>query len=81
MTTPNTYGVDAKSWWWNANERRESWSGNVPEVVANRVTRVEVVHNRVTGDWYQAYNQVRDIACTIWPKLPVGDKPCPFPRF
>lgn len=81
VTAPKTYGVEAKAWFWNANERRESWSDTVPAAIANRVTRVEVVHNRVTGDWYQTYNQLRDVACGFWPMVSGGSTPCPLPRF
>lgn len=80
VTLPKTYGVEAKSWFWNANERRESWSDQVPTVVANRVARVEVVHNRVTGSPYQTYNQLRDVACAFWPSVSGGTTECPFPR-
>lgn len=80
VTTPAQWGVDAKSWFWNANERWEHSTRSVPTDVANRVASVQVIHNRVAGTDAKAnYNYLRDIACQTWDKYKPG-VPCPLPR-
>lgn len=66
VTEPKTYGVDAKAWFWNANERRQHWTAKLPADIAQRTASVEVVHNRVSGPGdYKEYNRIRDLACAI----------------
>lgn len=79
VTKPKTYGVDAKTWFWNANERYESWAETMDPAIANRVARVEVVHNRVTTSPYEIYNRHRDTACAFWPMID-SSRACPLPR-
>ncbi len=79
VTKPQQWGVDAKTWFWNANERRAHWSTTLPVDVASRTASVEVVHDRVTGgDPFYRYNLARDQACRVWAGL---GKTCPLPRF
>ena len=79
VTTPATYGVDAKSWFWNANERREFWMRSVDPAIAVRTASVQVVHNRVTTSPADNYNRLRDQACQFWPVID-SSRPCPLVR-
>jgi hypothetical protein len=79
VTKPQQWGVDAKSWFWNANERSEHWEVEMPEEVTSRTTSVEIVHNRVTGDAYAQFNGWRDRACGVWTFYQPGT-PCPVPN-
>lgn len=80
VTKPSQWGVDAKSWFWNSNERREHSSTTIPAAVANRVASAEVIHNRVAGtNAKDQYNYLRDLACaTLLDSKLVTI--CPFPR-
>lgn len=77
VTQPARWGVDAKAWFWNANERYEYDSQKVNSAITRRTASVEVIHNRVTGTDYKArYNSLRDLACQTYqpactlPRLP-----------
>ncbi len=80
VTQPQKWGVDAKSWFWNSNERREHWVSPMPVDVTMRTASTQVVHNRVTSpnDHIATYNYYRDIACKFWDVA--MSKACPLPR-
>ena len=78
VTPTKSWGVDAKSWFWNSNERREAWSVSMPAEIATRTATVQVVHNRVTGDALASYRIWRDRACTVFSTYYAG--PCLLPK-
>ena len=79
VTPPLKWGVDAKAWFWNSNERIEPHLQTLPTDITRATARVEVVHSRVTGTDYKKYNIMRDAACQIWP-IVGGPIPCPLPK-
>lgn len=79
VTQPQSWGVDAKTWFWNANERWEHWNTGLPVDVASRTASVEVIHNRVTGDPFNRYRSLRDQACAVWDVYQPGTI-CPLPK-
>ncbi|MDF1489607.1 hypothetical protein [Tessaracoccus caeni] len=80
VTEPKKWGVEAKAWFWNANERREHYSAQVAPEIASRVASVEVIHNRYSNDAHlrAAYNALRDIGCAKLENLLGGT--CPIPE-
>ncbi|MGI8947000.1 MAG: hypothetical protein ACR2FV_03295 [Ornithinimicrobium sp.] len=67
VTTPAQYGVDAKAWFWNQNERWEYHSDNLGADITSRTASVEVIHNRVTGaNAIENYRRLRSIACAVY---------------
>lgn len=77
VTDAQTWGVDAKAWFWNANERHMRWHAEVSPMIAQRVAYAEVVHNRVTGaDGAARQEEWRRAACLVW-KTHVPFMPCP----
>lgn len=78
VTTPQRWGVDAKAWFWNTNERYEWHSQQLPTTITRKAARVEVIHNRVSGgNDYTKYNKIRDAACSVVKPLFGGY--CPLP--
>lgn len=68
VTTPAQWGVDAKTWFWNQNERREYHSDYLGPDITSRRASIEVIHNRVTGpNAAENYRRLRLIACTVFP--------------
>ncbi|NLE96629.1 MAG: hypothetical protein GX596_01385 [Propionibacterium sp.] len=82
VTEPARWGVEAKAWFWNANERHEHYVARVDQRITSRVASVEVIHNRyTTGENMKAsYNAARDIACINILKLINGTDICPIPQ-
>ena len=81
VTKPGKWGVEAKAWFWNANERRVVWTASIDPRLANRVASVEVVHDRfTTGENMKvAYNITREAACLyIRTQIPILPG-CPIP--
>ncbi|MBA4085252.1 hypothetical protein [Janibacter terrae] len=67
VTPPARWGVDAKTWFWNGNERYEYHGQPISSTITSRVASAEVIHNRVTGTDYKArYNTIRDLACQVF---------------
>lgn len=67
VTQPARWGVDAKAWFWNGNERYEYHGQPISSTITRRVASAEVIHNRVTGTDYKArYNYLRDLACQVY---------------
>lgn len=81
VTQPRKWGVEAKAWFWNANERYEHWQSPMPLDVTVRTASAQVVHNRSTSsrDHIATYNYYRDIACKFWDSY-APNKSCPLPR-
>ncbi len=79
VTKPAQWGVDAKSWFWNSNERREHFATTIPVDVANRVASAQVIHNRVAGsNAKDQYNYWRGVVCGVLDKYHLLAA-CPFP--
>lgn len=81
VTTPLRWGVDAKAWFWNTNERYEWHQQHLSPTITKKAARAEVIHNRVTGgNDYTKYNIIRDAACQVLKATPFGLTTCPLPR-
>lgn len=82
VTQPDKWGVEAKLWFWNANERRELYVANIDQRITSRVASVEVIHNRYTTgeNMKAAYNVARDIACSNLLKFITGSDKCVIPE-
>lgn len=79
VTKPVTYGVDAKAWFWNNNDRTETHTQTFPKEVTRKTARVEVLHTRYTSDDRTKYNILRDAACQVWDAFPIP-LPCVLPK-
>lgn len=81
VTKPGQWGVDAKAWFWNTNERRVHYTASVDKRIANRVASVEVIHNRETGgEAIKLYRQAREKACEKLPSIITDLVGCPIPE-
>lgn len=81
VTEPRKWGVEAKAWFWNANERFEHWQSPMAVDITSRTASVQVVHNRSVSstDHIATYNYYRDIACKFWDAYQPGVA-CKLPR-
>jgi hypothetical protein len=78
ITNPQTYGVDAKAWFWNLSDRRDFWSQQFDPVVTQRAASVKILHTSATRDnFLRDVRAIRDTACTLWTVARPG-QPCPL---
>ena len=80
VTQPESHGVEAKAWFWNANDRRIYWSQQFEPELTRRTRSIQIIHGRGSkGDFVDRYNYYRDIGCRFWDALG-GPGSCRLPR-
>jgi hypothetical protein len=78
ITNPQTYGVDAKAWFWNLSDRRDFWSQQFDPIVTQNTASVKILHTSATRDnFLRDVRAIRDTACTLWAVTQPG-RPCPL---
>ena len=78
VTNPQTYGVEAKAWFWNLHDRRDFWSQSFDPVVTQRTTSMRILHTSATRDnFLNTLRTIRDRACIVWGVIQPGQA-CPL---
>jgi hypothetical protein len=80
VTRPESFGVEAKAWFWNKNQRHEYWQQSIDTAITKRTRSIQILHSRGgTGDLLTRYRQLRTTACKAWEYYMAGQK-CPLPE-
>jgi hypothetical protein len=78
ITSPQTYGVEAKAWFWNLHDRRDFWSYQFDPVVTQRATSMRILHTSASRDNFLTdVRIIRDRACVVWGVVR-PNQPCPL---